>query len=237
MARPESLRYVNQFIALTESSKQKFITRGYPANKISVKPNFCYSNEFQDISRERRCLFVGRISKEKGVHVLIDAWKTITDIKLDIIGDGPERAELEHSAPSNVKFWGHMAPSEIRQQLSRTSLLIVPSVSPESFGLVVIEAFSAGVPVLASRIGALEELVEEGSTGTLFPPGNSTSLASSVRELFSNPEMLSKMGASALNIYSQFYNPHTNLRKLEEIYDRAIVNAEQMSFDAQGKGY
>tara|TARA_R100000365_G_C2748060_1_gene78762 strand:- start:480 stop:1655 length:1176 start_codon:yes stop_codon:yes gene_type:complete len=219
-------KHVHRFIALTAFSREKFISGGLPDGRVAVKPNF--------VARERPCavqrsgaLFVGRLSKEKGADTLVSAWRELPNIPLTIVGGGPEQGALEAMAPSNVTFVGQQPPERVATYMAGAQALILPSIWYEGFPMTVVEAFAAGLPVIASNIGSLGEVVTPGRSGAHFTPGNAADLARKVRELFDIPEMLERLGSGARAIYEAHYTPEANLRQLERIYDEAIAEAEQ----------
>ena len=212
-------RHVHRFIALTQFAADKFIAGGLPAERLVVKPNSTPPSAPATSVRRAGGLFVGRLSREKGVGLLMEAWKNIPETPLTVIGDGPLRAMLEKAAPPNVRFLGGLAPSAVRAHMASAAFLVIPSLWYEGLPMTLLEAYASGLPVIASRIGSLEEAVTDGSTGRLFPPGNSDALAFVVRSL--NQTVLEKMSRAALNEYERRYTPNQNLRVLEEIYEQA----------------
>ena len=208
--------HVHRLIALSQFARDKFIAAGLPADRIVVKPNFVpgFSGELPTV--RRGALFVGRLSREKGVDVLLDAWHQLPDLPLTIVGDGPERTRLEAAAPPNVTFTGALTRAEVEARMLSSAVLVVPSIWYETFGLVVAEAMAAGLPVAASRIGALPELIEPGRTGALFETGNRDDLVRAVRA------SLSGLDAGHIRRQQQArFSPEANLRQLVDIYSTA----------------
>ncbi|MBW1700407.1 MAG: glycosyltransferase family 4 protein [Deltaproteobacteria bacterium] len=223
---------VDVFIALTECCRQKFIegglpAGGLPANKIMVKPNFV-EDPVPVTPPGKGAVFVGRLSPEKGVRTLLSAWQEIPGSPLNIIGEGPLRAELEGFAGSkkikNVRFFGQRESEECYQAIRQAAFLILPSVCYENFPRAIVESFACGRPVVASRLGSMAELVEHGRTGLLFEPGNAEDLAEKVRLLLKNPDACREMGLAARREYEEKYTPERNYEMLMEIYETAIRN-------------
>src|SRR5438270_8986181 len=159
---------VSQYIAPTKFLKNKLITAGLPPERITVKPHFVDSDPGASEFHDNYAVFLGRLSPEKGLETLIAAWERLPDIPLRLIGDGPERSKLEAITRQNnlnVQFEGHLTRRQALEILGKARCLIFPSVAYESFGMGIIEAFACGVPVVASRHGAMQELVEHGRTG------------------------------------------------------------------------
>ena len=219
--------HVHRFIALTEFSRLKFIAGGLPAERIAVKPNFVTDHSMGTGRARRGALFVGRLSAEKGVHTLVEAWRRLPDVPLTIVGDGPERARLEASSPNHVRLLGWRQPDEVRALMAGAQALVMPSVWYEAFPMTIAESFASGLPVLASRLGAMAELIEDGGPGMHFEPGDVESLAGTARRAFDDPARLLAMGRAARAAYERLYTPEKNLARLEEIYGETIAEARQ----------
>lgn len=222
--RQKMWKHVDRFITLTDSAKSTFIAGGIPSERIAVKPNFADAPVTIRSDNQSRTggLYIGRLAPEKGPGVLIEAWKSIPDHPLTIIGDGPERAALEAAAPPNVSFLGHLDRDAIAVHRAKAALLFVPSICRESFGMVAVEAFAAGLPVVASNIGALPDLIQEGITGSLVRPGSPTDISDAALKLLADASSLEKMGLAASTIYKERFTPEANVVALEKIYDDAL---------------
>lgn len=217
-------RHVHRFIALSSFARDKFIEGGLPADRLVVKGNFVRDDgTTPDIARSGG-LYVGRLSPEKGISQLIDAWSNVPGVKLRVVGEGPLRAELTSRAPANVEFVGALPANLVREAMSSASFLIIPSISYEGFPLVVAEAFSVGLPVLASAIGSLKELISEGRNGRFFIANDALSLAAAANEMAAEAPSLR---ANARLTYEESFTPTRNLQKLTEIYNdaRTIASA------------
>ncbi|MBE2944378.1 glycosyltransferase family 4 protein [Anoxybacillus flavithermus] len=176
-------RKVDRYITLTEFAKKKFIEGGIPESKIVVKPNFIAQKEKMSKINEKEnyILFVGRISKEKGVDILLSAWEKIFDKqgnKLLIVGDGPEKKLLEeqYNQHKDIEFLGKLNEDQVLTFMKKAKYLVVPSIWYEGFPMTIIEAFSVGTPVIASNIGSLQEVVVHGKNGFHFNYGDSNAL-------------------------------------------------------------
>ena len=210
---------VARYIALNEFCRGKFIQAGLPAERIVVKPNFVNALHFNVMPRTG-FLFVGRLSPEKGVKCLSDAIKNLPDSTLKVIGHGPESAWF--AQVSNVRSMGERSRDVVFKEMNSALALIVPSIWYETFGLVVAEAFANGLPVIASRIGALAEIVQDGLTGLLFNPGDSVDLARVLAWAESHPDDMAGMGRRARLDYEARFSPERNIGQLLDIYRAAI---------------
>ncbi len=216
---------VDCYIALTEFARRKFIAGGLPAERIVVKPNFIHPDPRPGDGGGRFALFVGRLSAEKGAGVLVRAAARLGGrLRVIIAGDGPEKDALTATAAglNNVEFVGRQPKPRIRELMREASVLVVPSLWFEGFPMVIAEALAAGLPVVASRLGALTEIVDDGRTGRLFEPGNDEDLAARIEELLANPGTLGRMRREARAEYEARYTAERNYVQLMDIYDRAM---------------
>lgn len=214
---------VTRYIALNRFCREKFVEGGLPAERISTKPNFV------DIAAPRQlpragALFVGRLSREKGIDVLLDALELLPGIVIDVIGDGPELERLQ--APPQLHSLGAREHAEIIARMQRSSYLVMPSIWYEMFPLVLVEAFACGLPVIATRLGAMQELVDDGRTGLLFESGSGKDLARKISWAERHPEEMLRMGRNARAEYLEKYTPQRNYEQLMEIY-RETLNDRQ----------
>jgi glycosyltransferase involved in cell wall biosynthesis len=228
-------RHVDAFIALTEFQKEQLSKAGLPPERIFVKAN-CLPSMVEPVpweQREEKCVFVGRISREKGVRVLLDAWAAWgpSAPQLQIIGDGPELEELRSAAPTRVagriSFCGQKSPEDTQALLSRARVLIMPSICYEGFPLVFREAVGYGVPVIASRIGALPELVEAHGSGRLFEAGNAQSLQQVLSSLWRDDSALRAISTAASAEARARYSPQANLAAFDAIYGLALERKKE----------
>lgn len=161
---------------------------GVPSERIRLIRSWLAEDPEREHGAGEHILFVGRLVKEKGVDTLIRA-AAESGMPVRVVGDGPQRAELEAligATGANVELAGWRSHDEVLDEVSRARVLVVPSIWPEIFGLVIAEAFAAGVPVIGSDIGAISELLADGR-GYLFPAGDSGRLAALLTEVSGNP--------------------------------------------------
>ena len=214
---------VDRFIALTHFAKDKFIEAGLPAEKISVKPNFYnYSGEDHRNGARKGALFVGRLSREKGIYTLLEAWQRL-EIPLRIAGDGPLMSEVSQKGVSSIiTLLGSIASNQVADEMLKALFLVMPSVWYEGFPMVLVEAFAHGLPVIASRLGSMAEIVEDGVTGLHFEAGNADDLAAKVKWMHEHPDECRRMGENARKVYEEKYTPERNYEMLMDIYQQAI---------------
>jgi glycosyltransferase involved in cell wall biosynthesis len=212
-------RKVSRYIALNEFCRDKFIAAGLPPERVAIKPNFVDEPRAVEKLARHGFLYVGRLSVEKGVSVLLDAAQRDRREDVKIAGSGPQAGLL--NAVPQVEALGVLDSDGVMQALSRAQALVVPSVWYENHPRTLVEAFACGTPVIASRLGAMPALVTEGVTGLLFNPGDAQDLARVMRWASEHPREMAAMGARARDAYESKYSPAENYRQLIEIYDAA----------------
>ena len=219
---------VDRFIALTEFGRAKFIEAGLPADKIVVKPNFVEDRVTVPIEGDARrgALFLGRLVPEKGIRTLLKAWSKM-ELDLRIIGDGPLMSEVRSAAISSVTSLGWQSRVRFSKEMARAAFLIVPSEWYEGFMMTLVEAFCHGLPVIASRLGAMAEIVEDGVTGLHFTPGDPVDLVTKVRWAEAHPKEMRQIGANARRVYEEKYTPENNYPQLMAIYEEAIEESRR----------
>lgn len=217
---------VTRYIALNEFCRSKFIEGGLPADRIVIKPNFV---DFDAPPEGRRdgFLFVGRLSTEKGIDTLVRAARDVHGITIRVAGSGPEAQMLEGAV--GIRALGALDGEAVRAEMSKSVALVLPSIWYENFPRTLVEAMACGLPIIASRIGALSDLVEEGVTGLLFEAGNASDLAAKLEWARDNPEALRAMGTRARATYEQKFTPGQNYLQLMAIYEDAMEQAKKDS--------
>jgi glycosyltransferase involved in cell wall biosynthesis len=219
---------IDLYIALTEFARQKFISGGLPSKKIIVKPNFVDSIDISDRTWiGKYALYIGRLSYEKGVDTLLSAWETL-QIPLKIIGDGPLRESvLKYAEKSSfIEYLGQLDHTTVIDLLKNSRILVFPSKLYEGLPMTIIEAFSCGVPVIASDLASRVELIRDSETGVIYSSGNPINLASKVEWLWNHPEESAQMGRNARLEYEKKYTPERNYQMLMDIYEQAIAGKQ-----------
>ncbi len=219
---------VSVYVALTEFARRKFVEGGLPAERIVVKPNFVAHDPGVKMGTGEHALYVGRLSKEKGPQVLLRAWARLGgNVPLKLAGDGPLREglgrEIVAMALKEVELLGEVGPEEVVSLLQGARFLVLPSVCYENFPLAITEAFACGVPVIASRLGSMAEIVADGKTGLHFEPGNAGHLAAKVEWAWTHVEEMNEMGRSARREFEEKYTSEENYKRLMEIYELAMA--------------
>ncbi len=168
-------------------------------------------------------MFFGRLSEEKGIGVLIDAAHNCPGVPIKIVGSGPLEKKLRQQVAdakiTGVEFLGRLDGEELREIVAGARVIVVPSVWNEPFGLVVLEAYAAGKPVIASRVGGLAELIDEGQTGFYVEPNNSQELANRILQLWDTVGLAESLGKNARRLTEEKYSVERHYQKLAAIYD------------------
>ncbi|MGC2333806.1 MAG: glycosyltransferase family 4 protein [Candidatus Acidiferrales bacterium] len=218
---------IDSYIALTAFSRDKFIAAGFNPDKIFVKPNFIDPDPGPRAVVGDYAVFTGRLSPEKGVMTLLRAWERLpVRCPLQIVGDGPERPRLEAFARERnirgVIFRGRLTHEETVATVKGARFAIVPSVYYEGFPMVIAEAMACGVPIVCSRLGAMEEIVADGVTGLHFSAGDPDDLTRKVEWAWRHSSEMRQMGRAARCEYETRYTADRNYSRLMDIYERTL---------------
>ena len=219
---------IDTFIVYSHFAHQKLVEGGLPAEKIAFKTNFLYPVPQLGDGAGDYALFVGRLAPEKGINVMLEAWKQLNNkIPLKIVGDGPLAAEVVKAAKQipGVEWLGRKPLADVYELMKQASFLVIPSEWYETFGRVGIEALATGTPLLVSQIGALAELVTP-ENGLLFNPGDSDDLAAKAKLLVANPHKLRQMRQAARQSFEAKYLAADNYQRLMEIYNALIYKSQ-----------
>lgn len=224
---------VDAFIVFTEFQKEFVIKAGLPKEKVFVKPNYFPGTPalVPWSERDDSVVFAGRVSAEKGICDLIDAWEMwgAAAPRLKIVGDGPLADELKYRTKSSDRIiWcGARTLTETCEIISRSKLLLLPSRWFEGFPMVIREAFAFGTPIGVSDIGPLHSLVVPAGAGFSFFPSNSNDLFEKVKKHWdSNGELEERSRSSRLQ-FETIYNEDANYKNLMNIYENAIINRKR----------
>jgi glycosyltransferase involved in cell wall biosynthesis len=216
---------VDVYVALTEFARQKFIRGGLPAGKIVVKPNFVGTDRGAGDGAGNFGLFVGRLDASKGLDVLLNAWSKVPgDARLKILGDGPLAPAVREAAAKDrrIEWLGRQPLDVVYDMMGQAAFLVISSVWYEGLPRTVVESFSKGTPIIASKLGALEELIRPGETGWHFEPNDASDLASSIAGALANPVGLRQMRGLARREYEGKYTASDNFRQMMALYARAL---------------
>ncbi|MCX3264047.1 glycosyltransferase [Pedobacter agri] len=222
-------RLVNAMIFLGEHSGKIFEQSGliHASTKTFLKPNFTNQKKSAAVnSAGEYYLFIGRLSEEKGIKTLLKAFEHRPEM-LKIAGTGPLRDFVSEAGTHfvNVEYLDHLSKTEIEEMIVGSKALIFPSEWYETFGMVMIEAFSLAKPVIAADLGNIPSIVKDQVNGLTFSPGNVLELQRKLYE-FENMDSQAKqnLAAGALFSYHQYYAPEVNLKQLIHIYSDTLAS-------------
>jgi glycosyltransferase involved in cell wall biosynthesis len=223
---------IDLYLCLTPFAVEVFQHSNFCVAKeqFVVKPNFTAKPEaIQSILRKKHFLFIGRLSEEKGIDMLLRAFKDLPFL-LKIAGDGPMKNEVINASNqfTNITYLGNLSNNEVLLALQKTQALLFPSVWYEGMPLTLLEAFSTGTPVLASKLGAMTSLIIDGYNGLHFELGNDDYF----KEMVSHFNLLSitkkeQMSINALEEYNSKYSPELQLAYFDSIYSKVLKINEQ----------
>jgi glycosyltransferase involved in cell wall biosynthesis len=208
------------FLAVSTFLRGKHLEAGLSPERLLVKSNFSWPVPRREGPGEV-FLYLGRLSPEKGVETILRAWRPGLGT-LVVAGTGPEDSRLRAMAPPGVVFLGAVDGSAVPGLLQRARTLLLPSNWYEGQPRVVLEAYAAGVPVLASDVGGLPELVEDGRSGFLLPPTDPEAWTAAMQKLLSDPEAV-RLGQRGWQLWRERFSPERGLEGLEQAYQRAMA--------------
>jgi glycosyltransferase involved in cell wall biosynthesis len=222
-------RKVNVFVAVSSFVRTKFVQAGFPAERVRVKPNFVHPDPGGKLGNGDYALYVGRLSQEKGVRLLLEAWrKTGLTIPLRIVGSGPLASEVDAAQARNphISALGPLPHHEVIQQMRGARFLVFSSVLYEAFPLTVTEAFACGLPVVGPKIGPTAETIVHRRSGLHFEAGNADDLGNQCLWAWSHPEPMRAIGRNARTEYESKYAAEPNYDALMQIYEFASKQSQ-----------
>ena len=215
-----TFRSVTRFLAVSSFVRAKYVQAGFPPWQIAVKPNFS-DDAVVRTGPGGPFLYLGRLAEEKGVDTIIAAWKDVPT-ELVVVGDGPVGDALRANAPANVRFVGHVPAEQVPELLRTARALVVPSRWYEAAPRGITEAYATGVPVLATRIGALAEAVEDGTTGLLVERDDPAAWAEAAEQLLDDATS-ERLGAAARGRWEERFSPERGLEGLVDAYESGLA--------------
>jgi glycosyltransferase involved in cell wall biosynthesis len=219
----DTIRY---FICPSMFSLRKHVEHGIPRDKLLHIRNFVnFTKQKPQYNDGRYALFVGRLSREKGIPTLLAAVENL-DVPVHIVGDGPLKAEYEDFVAghkiNHVIFEGYKSGDNLKRLYENAAFLVIPSECYENAPMTVLEAYSYGKPVIGSRIGGIPEMIEHGRTGLLFTPGQADELAECLRMLWQDGSLRSKMGREAHEKMQKEFSSEAHYEKLIGLYSTLL---------------
>lgn len=231
-------QHCNRFIVLTHYAKDIFLRSnlGLRKEQFTVKPNFASLPFVPQVQRGDHFLYAGRLSEEKGIRLLVQLFSRLP-YKLKFAGDGPLKEEVAKAcaAHANMEYLGVLQKVDLVNELATASALVFPSIWFEGMPLTIIEAFACGTPVIASRLGAMDDMVTPRYNGLHFEAGNEQSLRAVVDEWMALTQKdKEEFQRRARTTYEEFYTPQKNAEQLLGIY-ASVMKPKSILSPAAGR--
>jgi glycosyltransferase involved in cell wall biosynthesis len=220
---------IARFFCISSAQRELLVRAGMPEHRLAVKHNFVPDPGLRRTGPGEHMLYLGRLTPEKGVRVLLAAWDLLAErgglgMPLLLAGSGPLAGEVARWAEGrdDARFLGLQGAAECRELTARAAAVVAPSVWLEAFGLVAVEAMATGVPVVAAAHGAFGELVDDGVTGLLHHPGDPESLVECLTRVVKSAEDNQLLGEAGRRRYERGFTPAVGLERLLAGYRAAI---------------
>ena len=220
-------KQVDQFLAPSQFLRKKLIERGFPAEKVIHLPLFLKDEQFDYSGKDAGYfLFLGRINPIKGIEVLAEAARLTPEVTVLLAGrnEGGQAENLLANLPPNARYLGMKSGQELNDLLHGARALVMPSLWYENQPFVILEAFAAGKPVIASRLGGMEELVVHQERGILTEAGNVDQLAEAMKFIHKGPEMCKKLGKNGFDYVKRVHSPMNHYNQLFNTYLQLLNN-------------
>jgi glycosyltransferase involved in cell wall biosynthesis len=219
---------IDRYLVLNNFFGEQLTARGIARSKQRVLPNFVEIPDTGHTAKKPYVLFLGRLSPEKGIHTLLEAWSELDGITLKIAGAGELEPLVKEQAAGRLKnrieFLGYVEAEEKTRLLREAMATVTPSTWYENCPISVLESLAAGTPALVTSMGGLPDLVRHGKDGFVFPPENSTALNKAVTQLRDNPSLVTALSANAFASAKDRFSPNVHYRGLMNIYGELLEN-------------
>ena len=218
-------RRVDAYIAASAFTRDKMVANGLPDDRLHIKPNFIVGDPGVGQGDGGYALYLGRLSPEKGLDTVVQAWDRMQQaVPLKIVGSGPMQQQADALAAryQHVQCLGWVGQPDLGEVIRKAAVLVLPSMNYEGFPKVIVEAYAAGLPIIAARLGSMQHSVLEGTTGLLFNPGDADDLALNVSSLIDDADQLASMRIAARQQYETHYTAQANYEQLIKIYNAAL---------------
>jgi glycosyltransferase involved in cell wall biosynthesis len=218
---------IDMYFTPSEFTRSKYVEAGMPAARIGVSPHWIDPDPGPGTGSGDYVIFVGRLSREKGIDTLLAAWKRVpTSARLLVVGDGPLAGAVVEAAAADprIEWAGRKSHDDVLRLVGDAICLVLPSVTYETFGRTIVEAFSRGTPVVVSGTGAMAELVDHGRTGYHARVGDAADVADKIGRIVTSPrDERARMREAARQEYCERFTAAPNYDRLVDIYRRALA--------------
>lgn len=219
---------IDYIITPSEFIKKQLVSGNLKYNKMETIHNFVISKGKTESYKDNGyAFFFGRLSIEKGILNLIEAFKNINQGKLLIAGDGPEREKIkkyieENNLQNKIKLLGFLNQNEIRRYIQEASFIVIPSIWYENCPYSILETMEIGKPIIASKIGGIPELIEENENGFLFKYDDIQELERCMNKMFTDKKLTIKQSRKSRELFEQKYSEEIYYNKIMNIYNSLI---------------
>ena len=219
---------IDYIITPSEFYKSKMVADGIPENKIESIHNFINLEDYNlKTENNEYCLYVGRLSKEKGILNLIEAFSELKDKRLYIAGEGPEKEKIEEiiknkNLQNNIIMLGYLKQDDVKEYIRKASFIIVPSVWYENCPYSILETQAIGKAVIGADIGGIPELVKDNENGLVYKYNAIEELKNKIEKLFENKELTDVFANNAKKHAEHSYNKEIYCNKIMKIYKQVL---------------
>ncbi len=213
---------IDRFLTPSEFLKAKLVAGGFDPGRITAAPNFVDLGSYRSLPEKDYFVYLGRLLFEKGLDDLIRAAAALETGRLVIVGEGPAEGDLRALArelgANRVEFVGRKTGEELRRLTAESQFVVLPSRGYENLPFAIMEAMACSKPVVASNVGGIPEMVEDGATGFLFPMGNVAALAESLRRMLGSRSAREEMGRRGREKAERLYGPDVHYERIAAVY-------------------
>jgi glycosyltransferase involved in cell wall biosynthesis len=218
---------IDTFIVPSRFSMKKMKEFGIDANKLKFLPNMVDINAFTpNYDHSDYILYFGRLAREKGLVTLLEAMKKFPRTRLLIAGTGEMETEIEMAIEkqrmTNVQLLGYITGSKLISLIEGAQFVVVPSEWYETFGLIIVESYACGKPVIGADIGGISELINQ-DTGLLFRPGNSEELTEKLNHYITHPDLVKEHGRNARKFVEENFAPSLHYERIFSLYQKLMA--------------
>lgn len=218
---------VDLYLSPSKFLRDKMIQYGYPERQVEWLPYSIPIDLYTpNYSHQDYCIYVGRLSHEKGIQQLVQAMKLLPQLKLKVAGTGrleePLKKFVEQEGLQNIEFLGYQQGENLRQYVQNAMFVVVPSVVYDNSPLTIYEAFALGKPVVGAAIGGIPELIDPGQDGFLFQANDTTSLVETIHRMLECRAEFSRMGQSGRQKALALFGPEAHMKRINAIYQRFL---------------
>ena len=219
---------ISYIITPSEFYKEKLIEDGENEKNVEAIHNFIHLEDYNlETSDKGYGLYIGRLSKEKGILNLVEAFSRLQGEKLYIAGDGPEKEKIEkiienRDLQDNIKLLGYLKQDDVKKYIKNARFIVVPSIWCENCPYSILETQAIGKPVIGADIGGIPELVKDKENGLIYKYDSIDELETKMKLLFENQELAEQYGKKAKEYAEKFYSTETYYDKIIKIYEKVL---------------